>query len=308
MRLDHLRYLLEIDKRRSISAAAQTLYLGQTTLSAIVKNVEQELGFAIFRRTHSGVQVTPEGEAALALVREIDASYDEIKRLSGQASPTHPVPVVLSPTVNSALALRLNQHFLAKEPQGNLYFQVVSGDEVGAKIIRNEGNIGITHFTADNLKDYRLIAGKYQIRTDVLLPDQICLVVRQDHPLAGRGSVTPEELTGYHFAILSHFSICEDSIAYIKSFGQENCYTVFPYISLIKQAVLQQNMVAILTDFASEHGSGESGAGLCRLRLQSARPAEEIFICLIHRQESNIRPLEREVVSCIKECFQQLSE
>lgn len=53
MRIEHLQYLIEINRRHSISAAAQELYLGQTTLSAIVKNAEDELGFPLFYRTHN---------------------------------------------------------------------------------------------------------------------------------------------------------------------------------------------------------------------------------------------------------------
>ena len=44
MKIEHLSYLREIEKCKSISAAAKKLYIGQTTLSAIIKSIEDFLG------------------------------------------------------------------------------------------------------------------------------------------------------------------------------------------------------------------------------------------------------------------------
>jgi len=43
VRLDYLSDLIEIERCQSISGAAQNLYLGQTTLSTILKNVEAHI-------------------------------------------------------------------------------------------------------------------------------------------------------------------------------------------------------------------------------------------------------------------------
>ena len=47
MKIEYLSYLREIEACKSISAAAKKLYIGQTTLSAIIKSIEDELGVAI---------------------------------------------------------------------------------------------------------------------------------------------------------------------------------------------------------------------------------------------------------------------
>ena len=41
MKLEQFHYLLEINRLRSISAAARSLHIRQTTLSAMVKTVEE---------------------------------------------------------------------------------------------------------------------------------------------------------------------------------------------------------------------------------------------------------------------------
>ena len=72
MKLEHFHYLLEIYRLHSISAAARKLHIKQTTLSAIVKAAEEEIGFSIFQRTPGGVTTTPAGEELMSLAWEIN--------------------------------------------------------------------------------------------------------------------------------------------------------------------------------------------------------------------------------------------
>ena len=84
MQSEHLRYLTEIGRFSSISIAAQKLYISQASLSTVLKNIEEEIGCELFKRTHNGVQITPEGEEALALVAEIEQSLEKISGLCQQ--------------------------------------------------------------------------------------------------------------------------------------------------------------------------------------------------------------------------------
>lgn len=47
----HLQYIIEIERTRSISQAAENLFLGQPNLSRILRDMEEAAGFAIFERT-----------------------------------------------------------------------------------------------------------------------------------------------------------------------------------------------------------------------------------------------------------------
>ena len=57
----HLKYALEIEKTGSISQAAQNLFMAQPNLSKAIKDLENELGYVIFKRTSSGVIATEKG-------------------------------------------------------------------------------------------------------------------------------------------------------------------------------------------------------------------------------------------------------
>ena len=60
MRIDHLQFLIEVARCKSISTAARKLYISQTGLSAIINSIEAELNIQIFRRTNKGTLLSPQ--------------------------------------------------------------------------------------------------------------------------------------------------------------------------------------------------------------------------------------------------------
>lgn len=303
MRIEYLRYLLEIERHHSISAAAQSLYLSQTTLSATVRRIEAELGFPIFSRTHSGVQTTAEGEEALALIGDILARYEEIQMLGGHGAAASSVSLLLSPTISESLSIPLSKIFLERIPDGNLSFHTALGDEIGSQIISNESNIGITYYSSDHLLEYRSIASKYSVEATVLCWDRLYLLVRKEHPLAGREQVSIGELNNLSFAILPHFNSQEDSIAYAGYLGTGNRYTTFPSVSLLKQAVIQSHMVTVLSGYAICHGFKDQNDLLKAIPLTGTRNKNEIAMCLLHRDEQSISDQEKILIQCILDYF-----
>ena len=54
MNLLHLKYAIEVAKTSSITKAAENLFMGQPNLSRAIRELEENLGFDIFRRTSKG--------------------------------------------------------------------------------------------------------------------------------------------------------------------------------------------------------------------------------------------------------------
>ena len=63
MNLNHLEYVLAIYRVGSISKASQELFIAQSSLSTLLKNMETELGYEIFIRSSQGVSLTKKGKA-----------------------------------------------------------------------------------------------------------------------------------------------------------------------------------------------------------------------------------------------------
>ena len=65
------KYALEVEKCRSISQAAENLFMAQPNLSKAIHEIEDTFGFKVFRRTTKGVIPTTEGREFLAIARDI---------------------------------------------------------------------------------------------------------------------------------------------------------------------------------------------------------------------------------------------
>ena len=81
MNLLHLKYAVEIAKTKSISRAAENLYMGQPNLSRAIKELEESLNITIFQRNTKGITITPEGEEFLHYARRILNQVEEVEAI-----------------------------------------------------------------------------------------------------------------------------------------------------------------------------------------------------------------------------------
>src|SRR6476661_4330932 len=69
MELRHLRYFVTIAEERSITRAAERLWIAQPGLSTQMRRLEAELGIQLLNRHTRGVELTPAGEVFLERAR-----------------------------------------------------------------------------------------------------------------------------------------------------------------------------------------------------------------------------------------------
>ena len=86
MDIKYFEYVIEIVECGSINKAAQNLQMLQPNLSVCIKNLEQELGFPIFCRQHSGIRLTSEGELFLKSARKIATELETIHNIPSMFS------------------------------------------------------------------------------------------------------------------------------------------------------------------------------------------------------------------------------
>jgi len=68
--LEHYRIFCKIADCGSISKAADQLFVSQPAVSLTIKQLEGELGVALFARTQRGVNLTPEGELLYSFAKQ----------------------------------------------------------------------------------------------------------------------------------------------------------------------------------------------------------------------------------------------
>ena len=70
MRLNQFEYLLALQRHGNFSRAAEELYVTQPSISVAIRELEEELGYALLLRSKKGVSFTAEG---LIVLEKADA-------------------------------------------------------------------------------------------------------------------------------------------------------------------------------------------------------------------------------------------
>ncbi len=84
MTLTELRYVVAVAEERHFGRAAERCFVSQPSLSASVKNLEEELGVRLFERGKRGVLLTEAGEQIVAQARRALEEAARVKLLARQ--------------------------------------------------------------------------------------------------------------------------------------------------------------------------------------------------------------------------------
>jgi DNA-binding transcriptional LysR family regulator len=86
MDLRRLHYFVAVAEERNVGRAARRLNMSQPPLSQRIRELEKELGCALFVRTPQGMSLTPPGEVLLVEARRLLASAERTRELVRSAA------------------------------------------------------------------------------------------------------------------------------------------------------------------------------------------------------------------------------
>ncbi len=78
---DQMRYIVVVAEEKSISKAAELLYISQSALSVSIQKIEEDLGNEIFIRSNRGVELTPFGEEFLAYIEPLVTQFELVESI-----------------------------------------------------------------------------------------------------------------------------------------------------------------------------------------------------------------------------------
>lgn len=86
LELRHIRYFLAVADERNFTRAAARLGIGQPPLSQQIRDLEREIGAALFHRIPQGAELTEAGRAFLEVVRVIPDQVERAVRAARRAA------------------------------------------------------------------------------------------------------------------------------------------------------------------------------------------------------------------------------
>lgn len=242
MDIQHIRYFLEVAKHQSFSGAARQLYVTQPILTRCVKNLEQELGVQLIQRSTKHFALTDAGQllvhSGTALLQQHRDIYRQMEDMAqGRSGEIH----ISSPgTLLDMYFPRLVTQYRRSHPGVHITIRESGTRTVVREVLDGTADIGLVMLPLEKTDHLQILP---------MVQDEIHVLLRRDHPLAGQAHIHISQLNGqdiitYNQSNTLHHtfvSLCQNhgfspSIAYqsmmpgfiLDTLSYGGCVGVFP--------------------------------------------------------------------------------
>lgn len=193
--IEKLEYLIALAREKHFSRAAEACGVTQPTLSAGIKQLEEQLGVMLVRRGARFEGLTPDGERALEWARRIVGEARGL-RAAMRASRRGPSGRIVIAVVPTALAATpdLLEPFAAENPEVEIVIRSLSSAEILAAIDDLIVDVGVSYLDDEPIG---------RRRAEPLYVERYALIARRGGALAGRDRIGWADLAGQPLALLT---------------------------------------------------------------------------------------------------------
>lgn len=301
MRIDHLNCIIEVANCKSISTAAKKLYISQTGLSAIIHSVEKELNIQMFYRTNKGTLLTPEGEQAIELMKDILVKNDELHYLSTSENYPHQIiNLGIFPSGTYVLSSYLVKLWNERHRNAHLHIYEVSYKEVQTCINSHTANI-VIGTECNSFFNQMYPSNNGQIFIEPLCHDTFCVLVSSESELAKKNHVHINEILQYHLLLTHSYPDPQDKpIGHILHLFKS--FTVLNNVEVSKKILSENPDSVILTPSFSLYNDDFIANGKLK-RLEVSGFETELTIFMMCNISSKLSIQETTLMQEIRDFF-----
>ena len=194
MELRTLQYFLAVAQEQSITRAAELLHMTQPTLSRQLKELEEELGKQLFIRGSRKVVLTEDGMKLRRRAFEITELTEKTKNEIQMPEDDIAGDVFIGGGETRIMRCVTNAIAAISQEWPRITFNLYSGNAEDIREKLDSGLLDFGVFVGPAFMqgyDYIELPGK----------DTWGLLMREDHPLAAKQYIVPEDITGLQLVI-----------------------------------------------------------------------------------------------------------
>lgn len=199
MKLQQLRYVVKVAECGSITEASRRLFVSQPSITASIRDLENEMGVHIFERTNKGVIVSEEGETFLGYARQV---LDQADLLEGKYKGTsEQVPHFSVSCQHYSFAVNAFVDVIREFDAARYDFTLREEQthEIIEDVAHMKSELGILYLSEHNREVIERMLAANELVFEGLFCAAPHVFVCADHPLADHSSVTLEDLEDYPF-------------------------------------------------------------------------------------------------------------
>jgi DNA-binding transcriptional LysR family regulator len=141
----HVRAFVEVAAHRSLTRAAESLFVTQSALSLTIGHLEDDLGVALFDRSTRRIELTQAGHeflpAAERLLQDFDSSIRAMRALGKRERGR--VGVAAVPSVMALLLPEAVAAYIGAYPNIDIYLREDNSESVQQRIVNGDVDFGI---------------------------------------------------------------------------------------------------------------------------------------------------------------------
>ncbi len=241
--LKQIRYFIAAADFGQISQAAMQFNISQSTVTASIRQLEENVGVALFLRRPSGVLLTAEGARFLQHARNIMAAVNEAVQtpLTTETNLAGSIRIGLTYTVAGYFMPRHHARFTRSYPGLTLEMVEMPREDVERGLV--EGALDIAVILVSNLLDRKNIA------YETLIHSSRRLWLPADHPLLDAESVSLRDVAGEPYVMLTVDEANQTAERYWKPTGlTPNVMFKTTSVEAVRSMVAAGRGVTILSD------------------------------------------------------------
>ena len=198
MNLLQLKYIVEVEKTQSITRAADNLYMGQPNLSRSIRELEDTLGFSIFRRTSKGMIPTQEGEEVLFRAKKVLSQIEAIEDIGKQDYAGRQVFSISVPRV-SYISHAFTSFVSDSDLNSSMEFDYQETNSMQAieNVLDKTNNLAIIRYRAPHENSFISLFKEKDLDYELISEFTHKVLMSERHPLATKEKLGFSDLKGY---------------------------------------------------------------------------------------------------------------
>ncbi|NKB60323.1 MAG: LysR family transcriptional regulator [Alphaproteobacteria bacterium] len=204
MNIRDLKYMVAVAEYGHFGRAVEACLIGQPTLSAQIRKLEDELGITLFERTKRSVRITPIGEEIVAQARTLLAAADLITETAkASLDPlSGPLRLGMIPTIGPYLTPTLLPSLRHGLPKVELGLSEDTTEILERQLLDGQIDAAIT---ATDVTDRRL--------SEIALFDEpFWIALPRDHALAAQDEVALRDIASEELLLLEDGHCLSDQV------------------------------------------------------------------------------------------------
>ncbi len=201
MTLQQLKYAVTVAECRTISKAAEKVFISQPSLTAAIRQLEDEMNVKIFSRTNKGIEITKDGEIFLSYARQVLEQADLLEeKFTGKRS-ANPFFSVSCQHYSLAVNAFVDVIKVFGGEKYNFRLRETQTFEIIEDVSRLKSEIGILYTDSKNEEIIGKLLKKNELEFSELFTAEPHVFISDKNPLCKKSRITVEDLAPFPYLV-----------------------------------------------------------------------------------------------------------